>query len=87
MDEFLTKCKDSGDAAYSALRSVLERLEEPRTRADARIFLANLQKRFDSNGDGDHCLSTYHFRIHDIQLEHSHGSGPLSLSVPPLNSH
>lgn len=76
MDEFLKKCKESGDAAYSALRSVLKRLEDPKTRADARIFLANLQKHFDSNGDADHCLSTYHFRIHDIQLAYSHGSGP-----------
>ncbi|GMH24448.1 hypothetical protein Nepgr_026291 [Nepenthes gracilis] len=73
MDEFLKQCKQSGDGAYSALRSVLEKLEDPNTRADARILLANVQKRFDSQQASDHCLSTYHFQIRDIYLEQFEG--------------
>lgn len=75
IEEFLKKCEESGDAAYSALRSVLEKLEDLSTRVDARVFLANLQKHLDSNGGAsdDNCFSTYHFSIHDIQLEHSQG--------------
>ncbi|KAM5572490.1 hypothetical protein ABKV19_012513 [Rosa sericea] len=46
VDEFLKRCQQSGDAAYSALRSVLERLEDPKTRTQARIFLSDLHKRF-----------------------------------------
>ncbi|KMT07867.1 hypothetical protein BVRB_6g145640 [Beta vulgaris subsp. vulgaris] len=72
VEEFLKKCKQSGDAAYSELRSVLEKLENPETRVEARIFLSHVQKHFDSITDD--CFSTYHFRINDIQLEHSSGS-------------
>ncbi|KAL2926650.1 Methionine S-methyltransferase, partial [Bienertia sinuspersici] len=69
---FLKKCKESSDAAYSALRSVLEKLENPSSRVDARRFLTNLQKNLDFSGiSSDDCFSTYHFRINDIQLEHS----------------
>lgn len=73
-EDFLKKCKESGDAAYSALRSVLEQLENPKTRVEARIFLSTLQAYLDSsNISPDDCFSTYHFRINDIQLEHSSG--------------
>ncbi|GAB4847432.1 mitochondrial metal transporter [Ancistrocladus abbreviatus] len=73
IDEFLNQCEQSGDAAYSALRSVLERLEDPSSRAEARIFLAQLQKRFDSKEASQKCLSTYHFQIQDLHLEQYEG--------------
>ncbi|GFP95064.1 methionine s-methyltransferase [Phtheirospermum japonicum] len=69
MEEFLKQCKQSGDAAYSALRSLLERLEDPSTRTDARIFLSELHKRFESKEASESCLRTYHFQIQDIYLE------------------
>ncbi|CAA2991611.1 Methionine S-methyltransferase [Olea europaea subsp. europaea] len=62
-----------GDAAYSALRSLLERLENPNTRKDARIFLAELHKRFDSKEASEKCLETYHFQIEDIYVEQYEG--------------
>ncbi|KAL0412810.1 UNVERIFIED_CONTAM: Methionine S-methyltransferase [Sesamum radiatum] len=73
MEEFLKKCEPSGDAAYGALRSLLERLEDPTTRADARIFLSELQKRFESKDASEKCLQTYHFQIQDIFLEQYEG--------------
>ncbi|KAH9627146.1 hypothetical protein KSS87_018386 [Heliosperma pusillum] len=74
IDDFLATCSESGDAAYGALRNVLEKLEDPNTRVEARVFLTSLQKHFDaSNVDPDQCFETYHFRIHDLQLQHSQG--------------
>ncbi|KAL3515784.1 hypothetical protein ACH5RR_022686 [Cinchona calisaya] len=73
MDEFLKECGQSGDAAYSAFRSLLDRLDDPKTRKDARIFLSDLQKRFDTNEASEKCLQTYHFRIADIFLEQCEG--------------
>ncbi|CAN4110787.1 unnamed protein product [Withania somnifera] len=72
-DDFLKRCEQSGDAAYSMLRSLLERLEDPVTRKEARIFLALLQKRFDTKEASDQCLITYHFQIQDIVLEQYEG--------------
>ncbi|GFY89265.1 methionine S-methyltransferase [Actinidia rufa] len=69
MDEFLNHCQQSGDSAYSAFRSLLERLEDPKTRAEARIFLSDLQKRFGSKESADQCLQTFHFLIQDIHIE------------------
>ncbi|KAM7251872.1 hypothetical protein ACFE04_023755 [Oxalis oulophora] len=66
MDDFLKKCEESGDAAYGALRSVLERLEDPKTRKEARIFLNDVQIRI---GDSDQSFQQYHFRIQDIYLD------------------
>ncbi|KAH6825915.1 methionine S-methyltransferase [Perilla frutescens var. hirtella] len=73
MEDFLERCRQSGDAAYSALRSLLERLEDATTRTDARIFLSELQKRFSSDEDSDRCLQTYHFQIQDIFLDQYEG--------------
>nr|GMD40760.1 methionine S-methyltransferase [Ipomoea batatas] len=73
VDEFLTQCEHSGDAAYAALRSLLERLEDPNTRKEARIFLTLLQKRFDSKEASDQCLKSYHFQIQDVFLEQHEG--------------
>ncbi|CAH2069277.1 unnamed protein product [Thlaspi arvense] len=70
LDEFLNRCKESGDAAYGALRSLLERLEDPVTRSDARIFLSDLYKRI---GSSESCLQTYHFHIQDIFLDQYEG--------------
>ncbi|KAJ8529713.1 hypothetical protein K7X08_036548 [Anisodus acutangulus] len=72
-DDFLKRCEQSGDAAYSMLRSLLERLEDPVTRKEARIFLALLQKRFATKEASDQCLQTYHFQIQDIVLEQYEG--------------
>ncbi|KZV43711.1 methionine S-methyltransferase [Dorcoceras hygrometricum] len=73
MEAFLKQCEQSGDAAYGELRSLLERLEDPITRSDARIFLSDLQKRFGSKEESDRCLQTYHFQIQDIYLEQHEG--------------
>ncbi|EYU33299.1 hypothetical protein MIMGU_mgv1a000547mg [Erythranthe guttata] len=73
MEEFLNQCQQSGDAAYSALRLLLDRLEDPSTRTDARIFLSELHKRFESKEASDRCLQTYHFQIQDIFLEQYEG--------------
>ncbi|KAH6837693.1 methionine S-methyltransferase [Perilla frutescens var. hirtella] len=73
MEEFLKQCEQSGDAAYSALRSLLERLEDPSTRTNARIFLSELHKRFESKEASEACLQTYHFQIQDIYLEQYEG--------------
>ncbi|KAL8061338.1 hypothetical protein ABFX02_02G080200 [Erythranthe guttata] len=73
MEEFLNQCEQSGDAAYSALRSLLERLEDPTTRTDARIFLSELHKRFNSKEASERCLQTYHFQIQEIYLEQYEG--------------
>lgn len=73
MEEFLKQCERSGDSAYSALRSLLERLEDPSTRTNARIFLSDLQKRFASDGSSQSCLQTHHFQIQDIYLDQYEG--------------
>ncbi|XP_038709067.1 methionine S-methyltransferase [Tripterygium wilfordii] len=87
VDEFLKQCQQSGDAAYGAFRSVLERLEDPKTRAKARVFLSDVQKRVASDKDqSDHCLETYHFRIQDIildQYEGYQGRKKLTMMVIP----
>ncbi|KAJ8647368.1 hypothetical protein MRB53_000391 [Persea americana] len=48
IEEFLMQCENSGDSAYNALKSLLKKLDDPTTRADARVFLSDLQKKFDS---------------------------------------
>lgn len=73
IDDFLKRCEQSGDTAYSMLRSLLERLEDPVTRKEARIFLTLLQKRFATKEASDQCLQTYHFQIQDIVLEQYEG--------------
>ncbi|RVW44338.1 Methionine S-methyltransferase [Vitis vinifera] len=69
VDGFLDQCRQSGDSAYTAFRSLLEKLEDPTTRAPARVFLSDLQKRFASGEASEQCLSTFHFRIQDIFLD------------------
>ncbi|XP_057977849.1 methionine S-methyltransferase [Malania oleifera] len=73
MEEFLKQCEQSGDAAYGAFRSLLERLEDPSSRTHARVFLSRLHRRFSSDDSSDHCLRTYHFQIQDIFLEQYEG--------------
>ncbi|XP_077249670.1 methionine S-methyltransferase [Tasmannia lanceolata] len=68
MESFLKQCSESGDSAYNAMKSVLEKLEDPKSRGGARIFLANLHKRFHSQESSQECFDTYHFRIHDALL-------------------
>ncbi|XP_008808958.2 methionine S-methyltransferase [Phoenix dactylifera] len=68
MEEFLKECERSGDAAYAAFKALLERLESPATRSDARVFLAALHRRFDSKDAAERCFHTYHFRIHDVHV-------------------
>ncbi|XP_042488563.1 methionine S-methyltransferase [Macadamia integrifolia] len=68
MDDFFKQCEQSGDAAYAALKSLLEKLEDPSTRTEARIFLSNLQKRFENEAASEQCFHAFHFRIHDILL-------------------
>lgn len=73
VEEFLKECEHSGDAAYAALRSVLELLEDPNSRVRARIFLSDLQNRFPNKQHRDHCFRNYHFLIQDIVLDQHEG--------------
>ncbi|RWW79281.1 hypothetical protein BHE74_00012434 [Ensete ventricosum] len=84
MEGFLRECERSGDAAYAALKSILEKLENPATRSDARVFLARVQQRFHAKDDADRCFRTYHFRIHDVLLHDFQGRGfpPISVLLP-----
>ncbi|TYI26499.1 hypothetical protein ES332_A05G118000v1 [Gossypium tomentosum] len=70
VEEFLKQCQQSGDAAYAAFRSLLERLEDPKTRVDSRVFLSDLYSKV---GSSDDCFNKYHFRIQDIQLDQCEG--------------
>ncbi|KAL2342285.1 hypothetical protein Fmac_010225 [Flemingia macrophylla] len=87
VDEFLVQCKQSSDAAYASLRSLLERLDNPQTRSQARIFLSHLQKRFPTKESCDECFQTYHFRIEDVFLGQydagHHGRNKLTMMVIP----
>ncbi|QCD76391.1 methionine S-methyltransferase [Vigna unguiculata] len=86
VDEFLVQCKPSSDAAYASLRSLLERLDNPETRSQARIFLSHLQKRFPTKDSCDQCFQTYHFRIEDVSLgqyEGHQGRNKLTTMVIP----
>ncbi|CAI8591585.1 unnamed protein product [Vicia faba] len=86
VDEFLEQCNQSGDAAYAALRSLLDGLDNPDTRSQARIFLSHLQKRFPTKDSCDQCFHTYHFRIEDIlldQYEGYKGRNKLTMMVIP----
>lgn len=83
MEGFLEECERSGDAAYAAFKSLLERLDDPATRSDARVFLAELQSRFGTKESGDHCFRVYHFRIHDVFLTDYEG---WPLSSPPTSA-
>lgn len=93
VDDFLKQCEQSGDAAYGAFRSVLERLEDPGTRAQARIFLADLQNRFGNEEASQRCLQQFHFRIEDIVLDQYEGTQfPILLSllttrIPPFSDY
>ncbi|CAN0913346.1 Methionine S-methyltransferase [Linum grandiflorum] len=82
MDDFLKQCEHSGDSAYAAFRSLLERLEDPATRTQSRVFLSDLYKHV---GDADQCLNKYHFQIRDVVLEHQadHGRKKLTMMVIP----
>ncbi|GAY62710.1 hypothetical protein CUMW_219970 [Citrus unshiu] len=77
VEEFLRKCEASGDEAYGAFRSVLEKLEDPSSRTQARVFLSDLQKRVD---DSDECLNKYHFRIQDVVLDQYEDSCPIMVA-------
>lgn len=70
VEEFLKQCEQSGDAAYAAFKSLLEKLEDPKTRTEARVFLSDLQSRV---GSSDDCFHKYHFRIQDIYLDRYEG--------------
>lgn len=79
IEKFLKECSVSGDAAYGATKAVLERLENESSRSEARVFLAEIQRRFaDSSIE---CFKKYHFRIHDVWLNDFEGIFLISLFV------
>lgn len=78
VDEFLSQCRHSGDAAYAAFRSVLERLEDPSTRVRARIFLSDLQRRLDSPESSEQCFDKFHFQIEQVGLDQYQGNNSRS---------
>lgn len=84
MEEFLKQCSESGDAAYTALKAVLVNLENPSTRTETRVFLANLQTRFSTSSDSDRCFETYHFRIHDIMLPDAARKKLTMMEIPSI---
>lgn len=74
--EFLQRCEPSGDAAYGELRALLERLHDPATRRDARLFLAALRRHqqqqiSSSGGDPTHeeFFRRFGFRIQELLLQ------------------
>jgi methionine S-methyltransferase len=90
VEAFLERCAPSGDAAYGELRALLARLHDPATRRQARVFLAELRRRQQSDGGGDF-FRRFGFRIQELLL---HGnpatatasaSAFLSLSSSPGN--
>lgn len=66
--EFLKECGQSSDRAYGAFKSVLERLQNASTRAQARRFLNSVQTFVDNLPNGSDSLSSFHFRIHQLSL-------------------
>jgi methionine S-methyltransferase len=93
VEAFLERCAPSGDAAYGELRALLARLHDPATRRQARVFLAELRRRQQSDGGGDSgdFFRRFGFRIQELLL---HGnpatatataSAFLSLSSSPGN--
>ncbi|KAI5002290.1 hypothetical protein ZWY2020_026940 [Hordeum vulgare] len=69
VDAFLASCAESGDAAYGAAKAVLERLQAPASRAEARRLLGSIRHHFADLAAGQDCLQTFHFRIHDVILD------------------
>ncbi|MCO5578032.1 hypothetical protein L7F22_031870 [Adiantum nelumboides] len=67
VESFLKECTESGDKAYNALKGVLELLQNPSTRVEARVFLSALQKSTNHINPSD-SLSVYHFHIHHLSL-------------------
>ncbi|KAG8084625.1 hypothetical protein GUJ93_ZPchr0010g8187 [Zizania palustris] len=51
-----------------AAKAVLERLQAPASRADARRLLGAVRRRFADPVAGGECFRTFHFRIHDVVL-------------------
>ncbi|XP_039053698.1 methionine S-methyltransferase-like isoform X1 [Hibiscus syriacus] len=81
--EFFKQCEQSGDAAYAAFKSLLEKLEDPLTRTEARVFLSDIQAQ---GGFSDDCFERYHFRFQDIHLDRNegyHGRKKLTMMVIP----
>ncbi|KAL3729212.1 hypothetical protein ACJRO7_026330 [Eucalyptus globulus] len=74
VEEFLAECERSGDAAYAAFLEVLQRLEDPATRAGARAFLSDLQRRLGSRPPAaEQCFDRFHFQIEEIVLDQYQG--------------
>jgi len=71
--EFLQRCEPSGDAAYGELRALLERLHDPATRRDARLFLAALRRHQQQHGDPttthEEFFRRFGFRIQELLLQ------------------
>ncbi|KAM0847794.1 hypothetical protein ACQ4PT_054799 [Festuca glaucescens] len=71
VDAFLASCAASGDAAYDAAKAVLQRLQDPASRAAARRLLGAVRRRF-ADGQEDECARTFHFRFRDVVLDPHH---------------
>jgi methionine S-methyltransferase len=84
VDAFLASCAESGDAAYRAAKTILERLQDPDSRAEARRLLGAVRLRFADPAAEQECISTFHFRIHDV-IFNPNLQGPISyLSRRPI---
>ncbi|BBN19534.1 hypothetical protein MPTK1_8g11490 [Marchantia polymorpha subsp. ruderalis] len=68
IQSFLAECKESGDKAYGALKSVLTKLDNVDSRAEARRFLDRVETYVITEEPDTDTISTYHFRIHELSL-------------------
>eukprot|EP00271_Cylindrocystis_brebissonii_P004864 TRINITY_DN16782_c0_g1_i1.p1 TRINITY_DN16782_c0_g1~~TRINITY_DN16782_c0_g1_i1.p1 ORF type:complete len:1130 (-),score=219.78 TRINITY_DN16782_c0_g1_i1:230-3619(-) len=70
LEAFLKGCTESGNAAYSKLKELLERLNDPSTRVHARRLLTAVERRVveEEKAGVKGFMAKYHFRIHTLTL-------------------
>lgn len=54
--------------AYNNFKLLLQKLEDPATRAPTRAFLDEVDKHVQKEESGIDCLAKYHFRLHELAL-------------------
>lgn len=89
IQSFLAECKESGDKAYGALKSVLTKLDNVDSRAEARRFLDRVETYVITEEPDTDTISTYHFRIHELSLCGQNGNPEcftLLDHVPTINT-
>lgn len=54
--------------AYNSFKGLLQKLENPESRAATRVFLDAVDKYVQKEEAGIDCLAKYHFRLHELAL-------------------